>query len=335
MNSIKNIKQRILAVMLTIVAMGAGHTTTWAQTPMKVTVKFICANNGKESDYRIYSSVCDIPYDSGKRKGNVADFYYSDFDIGSENFPLHVNLYGSVNFYNAPNFTIHDIGYRLTMTFSSSRHTFTGVKVTSHDGQPCMVSNMKITGNGHWLTFYMPHADDQIGIVELDMLYNELPDEPTIALPTHEYDNKYWSSFYRSSGSYRINDDVEAFAFTATFKFNDPDQVGKVTLHKLGKVIPAGTAVVIVSNDSIVSMTRDNNAVAEHIVDNQLHGIDYDTPLNALGDGYKLVLGMDNVGFGFHNCATGELPAYKAYLLVNNYVARARSLTIETENDPK
>ena len=66
--------------------------------------------------------------------------------------------------------------------------------------------------------------------------------------------------------------------------------------------------------------------------DNDLHGVDIDTPtstiLTNLGDGTFYVLGNKNAHFGFHQFDGTTMAAHKAFLLVNGDTALSRSLTM-------
>ena len=134
----------------------------------------------------------------------------------------------------------------------------------------------------------------------------DLP-QPAVA---KEYDGKYWATHYSSMFSYKLADAEKACAYTATFENNT------LTLHKLGSVIPAGTAVVIVGAAGTPDMYIDNTATAEYTVSNDLKGVDVSTPLADLGEGTFYVLGKQDDNFGFYKYAGTNMPANKAYLQV-------------------
>ena len=135
-------------------------------------------------------------------------------------------------------------------------------------------------------------------------------------------DGNYWTTYYNGTTGFTI--EGNACAYTATY--GD----GQLTLHKLGKEIPAGTAVIIVAENSVVSMTA--TTLPAYNDPNDLSGVDDDTPTSALGTGTFYVLGMTTVGdekhFGFHRYTGSEMAAHKAFILVDNSQAPARSLTM-------
>lgn len=146
----------------------------------------------------------------------------------------------------------------------------------------------------------------------------------THTLTANAHDGNYWTTFYCGTKGYQIDDAENACAYTATCASNT------LTLHKLGKVIPAGTAVIVVGADSEISMTA-STAAAEYTVSNDLQGVDAATPTATLGDGTFYVLGNKNSHFGFHKYEGTTMPARKAYLLVNGGAARAYGLTMVFE----
>ena len=125
----------------------------------------------------------------------------------------------------------------------------------------------------------------------------------------------YWTTLYRGDAGFAINAEENACAYTATVSGTE------ITLHRLGKVIPKGTAVIIVGADESIGMTT-TNAEAEYTVDNDLHGVDVATPLSSVMSTYSadaiLVLSNKNGNFGFHELATTNVPARKAFLAIND-----------------
>lgn len=124
-----------------------------------------------------------------------------------------------------------------------------------------------------------------------------------------------WSTFYCGDAGYRINEEEKACAYTATV---DDDMI---TLYKLGKVIPKGTAVIIASENDDISMTRDDVSAAEYKVKNDLHGVDLATPRTTLtaNDAQTLfMLSNKNDHFGFHKFGGANVPARKAFFSVSS-----------------
>ena len=124
-----------------------------------------------------------------------------------------------------------------------------------------------------------------------------------------------WSTFYCGDAGYRIAKEEKACAYTATV---DDDMI---TLYKLGKVIPKGTAVIIASENDDISMTRDDVSAAEYSVKNDLHGVDLTTPRTTLtnNDAQTLfMLSNKNDHFGFHKFGGANVPARKAFFTVSS-----------------
>lgn len=130
----------------------------------------------------------------------------------------------------------------------------------------------------------------------------------------------YWTTYYCGDAGLAIDDAENACAYTATVSGET------ITLHKLGKVIPAGKAVIIVGADANIGMTV-STADAENVVDNHLHGLDAATPLNTVKTSYGadaiLMLSNKNQHFGFHDVALTNIPARKAFLALSGEAAKA------------
>ena len=150
----------------------------------------------------------------------------------------------------------------------------------------------------------------------------DLP-HPVVA---REHDGKYWATHYSGKFGYKIADAEQACAYTATFEGNT------LTLHKLGSVIPAGTAVIIVSTAEDPYMYIDNTATAENTVSNDLKGVDKYTQLTSLGTGTFYVLGKQGNDFGFFQYTADYMPANKAYLQVDS-AAQVKGLRMIVEDD--
>ena len=138
-------------------------------------------------------------------------------------------------------------------------------------------------------------------------------------------DGNYWTTYYNGFLGFTIDEDENACAYTATY--GD----GKLTLHNQGKQIPKNTAVIIVADNDVVSMTATTALPAYSGGTNNLRGVDDDTPTSALGTGTFYVLGMTTVDneqhFGFHRYTGSTMAAHKAYVFVSGS-QDARSLTM-------
>jgi hypothetical protein len=144
---------------------------------------------------------------------------------------------------------------------------------------------------------------------------------------TKKEDGKYWATFYNGTKGNKIVDNENACAYTATIENST------LTLHKLGKVIPAATAVIIVSDDANFNMlTVDGEATAEYTVSNDLKGVDVSTPLASLGEGTFYVLGKQDDNFGFYKYGGTNMPAHKAYLQVTG-TSSVRGFNMEFDGE--
>lgn len=166
-----------------------------------------------------------------------------------------------------------------------------------------------------------------------DMLLSEmqlLVKAETENITAKENDGLYWTTYYNGTKGYKIADGENACAYTATVSNST------ITLHKLGKVIPAGTAVIIVGEDSQISMTA-SMAAAENTVGNNLHGVDVATTTESLKATYEadalLMLSNKNSNFGFHDFEATTVPARKAFLALSGSEAKVRSFTMVFEDE--
>ena len=134
--------------------------------------------------------------------------------------------------------------------------------------------------------------------------------------------DNYWTTFYCGHTGYKIDEGENAWAYTAEYDAGN----ARLTLHKLGKVIPKGTAVILVGDDNSISMTASSEA-AQNTVANDLHGTDIRTATSALGTGTFYVMGKQSGNFGFFPYTAQYMPARKAYLRIDGD-AQARGLTM-------
>jgi len=154
-------------------------------------------------------------------------------------------------------------GETVTLNHSDrTGYTFDGYSVKDADNGDVTV----IESSGVY-TFEMPAKD-------VTVTATWTPSE-NIALTANAHDGNYWTTFYCGDAGYEIDDDENAWAYTA--------EVGtdEVVLHKLGKVVPAGNAVIIVGEVGSISMKKSTASVAEMPV-NHLHGVDVRTATTAV-----------------------------------------------------
>ena len=155
---------------------------------------------------------------------------------------------------------------------------------------------------------------------------------PTISLTAKQVDGDYWTTFYCGDAAYTI-DDEKAWAYTATYSVES--EQGVLTLHKLGKDIPQATAVIVVGDGASIGLTK-NDGIAAYEGTNNLHGVDVATALTdvktSLGADAILVLSNKGGNFGFHELATTNVPARKAFLALSGEAAKARQFTMVFED---
>lgn len=166
-------------------------------------------------------------------------------------------------------------------------------------------------------TFWMPDANVTVSAI--------WKPANNITVTANKVGSNYWTTFYCGDAGYRIPDDEEAYAYTATVDNST------VTLHLLGKVIPMGSPAIIIGEDNSISMNRDDVSIAEFSADNDLHGVNVRTLKSTLGTGTFYILSKQNDKFGFHKYTADYMPARKAYLLIAD--SSAPSLTMVFDNE--
>ena len=141
------------------------------------------------------------------------------------------------------------------------------------------------------------------------------------SLTANEADGNYWTKFYSSQSGFSI-ETADAYAYMAKYTRDDTTNPATetLTLTKLGTDIPAGTAVVIASATSPVTLAI-NGKLGEYTGDNDLKGEDVRTSLDDIkttrGDGTFYVMGKKGDDFGFFKYTGDDMPARKAYLLID------------------
>lgn len=118
---------------------------------------------------------------------------------------------------------------------------------------------------------------------------------------------QYWASFFCSLAGYTISEGAKAFTMNAS---------KQLYLLGDGNVIPANTAVIIISDTDTITLTKTDNASATVSGGaNILAGSDSDTAASGI-TGTPYVLSIVNNTLGFYKF-TGTIPANKAYYIVN------------------
>lgn len=173
----------------------------------------------------------------------------------------------------------------------------------------CHAQNtMTLTGNvdGTWSLAAMPPYDVKMVVEYVDDQFN--------IIANSDGKGNYWATYYNENAGYAA--DVNTMVYTAKMSANKQ----KVILKEVDdKVIPAGNAVILKSADANVTMTYAASATGT-LDGNELKGsaTAVTTPENT----YMLVKGAN--GVGFYHWKGANIPAEKAYLIMNTGVALAR-----------
>lgn len=134
------------------------------------------------------------------------------------------------------------------------------------------------------------------------------PDTYTLTLTAG--DGGYWGTFYNGGAMYVLPEGAQAFTMNADKKLF---RLGGS--NDKGRYIPAGTAVVIISDVSAVTLTKGN--YAEEITvngdENILQGDDFPVEV----DGNQYVLGKKNGVVGFYKFLGADIPANKAFYVIS------------------
>ena len=235
---------------------------------------------------------------------------YDYIDGGGNKAVYHLNLDHGItsDALTFGDFTVSPEGANVKLTLNRPGYDFVGFKsneVSIKNGQFTMpAKNVSVT------------ADWEV--------------QENISVKASQVNDLYWTTFYCGDAGYYILEDEEAFAYTATVHDDE------IILHSLGKVIPKGTAVIIVGSDNNISMAASDETISD-MPQNNLNGVDVRTlksTLDNTGTGTFYVMGSTTKnGFGFHKYNADYMPARKAYLLLDGGVAQASSLTMVFDNE--
>ena len=130
----------------------------------------------------------------------------------------------------------------------------------------------------------------------------------TIELTAVENGGRYWATFY-SGSRYTLSGGVQAFTINSSKQL--------YLLGDDGSVIPAGTAVVLISDTETITLTKSNasGAVTVHGGANILVGSDSPVAKYSIS-GTPYVLGIKGGTLGFYEFTGSGIPANKAYYIV-------------------
>ena len=178
------------------------------------------------------------------------------------------------------------------------------------DGATATFSKLFTDGTTVYSTSLTVYGGD-----ELDVFAGKTLRPYGYSLTANEADGNRWTTFYSSQTGFSIKT-ADAYAYTAEY---DADN-SQLTLTKLGTDIPAGTAVVIASATSPVTLAI-KGTLGSFDGDNDLRGEDVRTSLADIktkrGDGTFYVMSKKGTDFGFFKYTDDYMPANKAYLLLS------------------
>ena len=203
---------------------------------------------------------------------------------------------------------------RLSYTAASN-----SINAEGYTGAVTITDNKTMTDGTNTYTGVL--TSDEITAIAGKTLY---PYIETLALAANAHDGNFWTTFYCGHTGYRIDDGENATAYTAEYDSEN----SQLTLHKLGKVIPKQTAVILIGDDNSISMTASTDA-AENTVGNDLHGVDVRTACDDISTtGTFYVMGKQGDDFGFFEYTADYMPARKAYVRIDGGAALAKALTM-------
>ena len=211
----------------------------------------------------------------------------------------HVSLAGDATTYNVSGLTA--IGTRNYALRTSGGTIYSGEGQTltylEYRGSTPSDKTILFTLDGEYLSgnyFMMPDRNVNVGVafISSDLFY----------LTGCLCDGVYWSTFYHGSNRYTLPEGAMAYTMNSS-----------KNLYRLGtdgRTIPAGTAVVIISDKAEFFLTKsdDTTPVAINGGDNILQG--YDTEHDSF---YYHCLRVVNNTIGFYRLRTTFIPAHKAY----------------------
>ena len=146
---------------------------------------------------------------------------------------------------------------------------------------------------------------------KLIVTYSDVPTKLDLTL--NEVDGRYWGSYY-GSANYRLPEGAAAYTM------NEQHNLYRVGTD--GRIIPANTAVVVLSDkkDITLNYTTDNASIhGKNILKGSVNPVN----LNAygqVGDGIPYVLGVKNGTLGLYKYKGDQIPAGKAYYANGNEV---------------
>ena len=300
----------ILALALLLagqVARATVKTVTYTITDWEIT------NN---TVYVTFTRSGDSPFDTQAKQTFTASFNKSSLsEYGNTAGGFSVELADGFNLqaYWSTNSDVHitnnsfySIASGISYSVSCDQAYYvTHVTMKSADGQPLYTTSPSKEVNFDY--------ENVIGFNQMykstgsfGMLIVTYSDVPTVLnLSLNEAEGRYWGSYF-GSANYRLPEGAAAYTMN---EYNNLYRVGTD-----GRIIPANTAVVILSDKKDITLNYTTESASLHN-NNILKGSVNPVTLNdgKVGDAVPFVLGMVNSTLGLYQYEGDKIPAGKAY----------------------
>lgn len=203
------------------------------------------------------------------------------------------------NAFSGGTFTVQTSADGVTYTDLASYTELAATQNVAFDNVPESARFIK------WVYTEKVSGNVALGNITLDKKQPAAPD--TYELNLTAGDGGCWGTFYNGVADYQLPEGAQAFTMNVNKQL--------YRLGSNGRIIPAGTAVVIIADVEAVTLTKGGSPepVAVNGGDNILLGDDF--PVE--GDGTQYVLGKKNNAIGFFNFTGTSIPANKAYYVVS------------------
>ena len=165
-----------------------------------------------------------------------------------------------------------------------------------------------LASNVHFIKWeYTSKHNGNVGLGNINLTKAESPE--TIIINAAANAGRHWATFY-GEARYTLPEGAQAFTVNSSKQM--------YLLGEDGRVIPASTAVVIISDSAEVTLTKSDasSAVTVNGGGNILVGSTSPTAMNTVS-GTPYVLGIVGGTLGFYKFTGTGIPAGKAYYIVN------------------
>lgn len=254
----------------------------------------------------------DISLSSGLTQDGINSNYASSpklkFDTTGDYLILTINeIPGTLSFdingngFSGGTFTVLISADGVNYTELASYTELGNTQSESFDNLPSYVRFIK------WI--YTEKKSGNVGLGNIRLAKPKSAPE-SISINATLCDGRYWSTFFNSEVRYTLSEGAQAYTMNSYYK---------LFLLGNGNVIPENTAVIIISNNADITLTKSNDTSSVNVSggSNLLTGSD--TPVSKYSiTGTPYVLGIVNGVLGFYQFNGDGIPANKAYYVVNN-----------------